>query len=50
MTSRSQLLLIFQFPGLSNPLANLVLYARGGVRFSEEDGCGCGHWPQNPIS
>lgn len=33
MTSGSQLLLIFQFPGLSNPLANLVSCVRGGLAF-----------------
>lgn len=33
MTSASQLLLIFQFPGLSNPLSDLVSYVRGGVGF-----------------
>lgn len=50
MTSGSQLLLVFQFPGLSNPLANLVSCARGGVGSLWEDGYGYGHWPQNPIS
>lgn len=33
MTSASQLLLIFQFPGLSNPLSNLVSYVRVGLAF-----------------
>ena len=33
MTLGSQLLLIFQFPGLSNPLANFVSCVHGRVGF-----------------
>lgn len=48
MTLDVQLLLIFQFPGLSNPLANPVSCAHGEVAFLSEDRYGCGPWPQNP--
>lgn len=49
MTLDMQLLLVFQFPGLSNPLANPVSCAHGEVAFLSEDRCGYGHWPQNPV-
>lgn len=49
MTSGLQLLTIFQFPGLSSPLANPVSCAHGGVGFREEDGHGCGHWLSSTL-
>lgn len=48
MTLGLQLLLIFQCPGLANPLANFLLCAWWGWML-EEDAYGCGHWLRVPF-